>query len=36
MAKNLRAALTENELRRLYLKQKMSLEDIGRLYGVTR
>ena len=35
MAKNLRVTLTDGELRRLYLEQKMSLEDIGRLYGVT-
>jgi len=36
MAKNLRVTLTDGELRRLYLEQKMSLEDIGRLYGVSR
>lgn len=36
MAKGLRSALKKEDLRRLYREQKMSLEDIARLYGVSR
>lgn len=36
MAKDLRLRLGVGELRRLYLGEKMSLEDIARLYGVSR
>ena len=36
MTKDLRSRLKKQELRRLYLKEKMSLEDIARLYGVSR
>jgi predicted DNA-binding protein YlxM (UPF0122 family) len=36
MAKDLRTRLQRAELRRLYLVEKRSLEDIARLYGVSR
>lgn len=36
MAKDLRLRLKKEELRRLYLRERMSLEDIARLYGVSR
>lgn len=36
MGKNLRLKLKEEELRRLYIEEKRSLEDIARLYGVSR
>lgn len=36
MAKDLRQRLKGEELRRLYLEEKRSLEDIARLYGVSR
>lgn len=36
MGRNLRSKLKEEELRKLYLKERMSLEDIARLYGVSR
>ena len=36
MAKDLRLRLAEEELRRLYSKEKKSLNDIGRMYGVSR
>ena len=36
MSKNLRSALKKQELRKLYLDEKRSLEDIARLYGVSR
>ncbi len=36
MARGLRSRLQQEELRRLYLVEKKSLEDIARLYGVSR
>lgn len=36
MAKDLRVRLKKDDLRRLYLEEKKSLEDIGRLYGASR
>lgn len=36
MARDLRLRLTKEELRKLYLNEKKSLEDIGRMYGVSR
>lgn len=36
MAKDLRLRLKKENLRKLYLEEKMSLEDIARLYGVSR
>lgn len=36
MAKDLRLRLKREELRRLYLTEKKSLEDIARLYGTSR
>ena len=36
MAKDLLLRLKKQELRRLYLEEKKSLEDIARLYGVSR
>ena len=36
MARDLRLRLTKEELRKLYLEEKRSLEDIARLYGVSR
>lgn len=36
MAKDLRLRLNKEELRRLYLSEKKSLEDIARLYGSSR
>lgn len=36
MARDLRLRLNKEELHRLYFKEKKSLEDIGRLYGVSR
>jgi len=36
MGKGLRSRLKKEELRRLYLEEKRSLEDIGRLYGASR
>lgn len=36
MGRNFRLKLKEEELRRLYLEEKKSLEDIARLYGVSR
>lgn len=36
MARDLRSRLQQGELRRLYLVEKKSLEDIARLYGVSR
>ena len=36
MGRNLRLKLKEEELRGLYLEEKRSLEDIARLYGVSR
>lgn len=36
MARDLRAQLKIKELYRLYLEEKRSLEDIARLYGVSR
>jgi len=36
MAKGLRTRLTKEELNRLYLVEKRSLEDIARLYGASR
>ncbi|MCQ9207407.1 MAG: hypothetical protein NG740_05990 [Omnitrophica bacterium] len=36
MARDLRARLNREELRRLYLDEKKSLEDIARMYGVSR
>ncbi|OGW93619.1 MAG: hypothetical protein A3K16_00795 [Omnitrophica bacterium RIFCSPLOWO2_01_FULL_45_24] len=36
MARDLRLRLNREELRRLYLIEKRSLEDIARLYGVSR
>ena len=36
MSKDLRLRLKKQELRRLYLEEKRSLEDIARMYGVSR
>ena len=36
MAKGLRLRLSKEDLRRLYLTEKRSLEDIARLYGASR
>ena len=36
MAKDLRLRLNRGELRRFYLEERMSLEDIARLYGASR
>ena len=36
MARDLRSRLSKEELRRMYLVDKKSLEDIARLYGVSR
>ena len=36
MARELRIKLKREELERLYLREKRSLEDIARLYGATR
>ena len=36
MARDLRLRLKKEELRRLYLREKRSLEDIARLYGASR
>ncbi len=36
MGKGLRARLTKEDLGKLYLEEKRSLEDIARLYGVSR
>ena len=36
MARDLRLRLAKEELRRLYSNEKKSLDDIGRLYGVSR
>jgi len=36
MARDLRLRLSKEELRRLYLEEKKSLEDIARLYGTSR
>jgi len=36
MARDLKLRLKKEELRRLYLEQKKSLEDIARIYGVSR
>lgn len=36
MVRNLRLKLNKEELCRLYLEEKRSLEDIARIYGVTR
>lgn len=36
MTRDLRLRLKEKELRRLYLEEKKSLEDVARLYGVSR